>query len=392
MEGRPKVMSCRLVGLASISCLALTLFGCAGQARVADAPKAEPTIQATPLVVTPEEAESVAEIFDRAYDLLTKGDSKGAAELFETVMRADSTGKYIPTAAYNAGLARQRMGERELALERFDEARRGAPDEYVGKLASVWAMRLLGLSDDWEAASEVATALLERGDLTPIERLEAFGAKALGLLGGGDLEAAEPFIIRGRDLIDGSSLGASGHLPAAVAQLRFALGELRRLRSEEIVFVPLPADFAEVLERRCQGLLDAQSAYTDAMRSLDPHWAAMSGYRVGQLYQRLHSDILAVPQPAEADSPEKRLLFEGAMRLRYRVLLEKGLKMMDHTISLGERTGQAPAWIDRARRARDELLASLAEEKEHLKQLPYSEEDLQRVLDDLEKKAAPPRS
>ena len=40
------------------------------------------------------------------------------------------------------------------------------------------------------------------------------------------------------------------------------------------------------------------------------------------------------------------------MRLRYRVLLEKGLKMMEHTVMIGERTGEGSSWIERARDAK----------------------------------------
>ena len=47
---------------------------------------------------------------------------------------------------------------------------------------------------------------------------------------------------------------------------------------------------------------------------------AALGYRVGQLYQQLHRDVMQVPPPAKADTLKKKQLFEGAMRLRYRVL------------------------------------------------------------------------
>ena len=151
----------------------------------------------------------------------------------------------------------------------------------------------------------------------------------------------------------------------------------------------MPANFAGTLERRCQGLLDAQSAYSDAMRSYDAHWAAMSGYRVGELYHRLHRDVMSIAPPAAATSSEKKRLFEGAMRLRYRVLLEKGLKMIEHTIMLGDRTGESSAWIERARAAKREIELALNEQKEALAKLPYSEKELQKALDDLASKAAP---
>ena len=82
--------------------------------------------------------------------------------------------------------------------------------------------------------------------------------------------------------------------------MSFALGEVRRLKSERISFTPLPPNFTDVLEQRCQALLDAQAAYTDAMRGYDAHWSAMAGYRVGQLYQRLHAEVMQIPPTAQA--------------------------------------------------------------------------------------------
>lgn len=366
-----------------------SLVGCAGGLARVKEPAAEPVIEATPVLVTPDETANVAELFERALAHLSGGRPVDAARLFDTIIAADTRGTYVPTAAFNAGLAWELAGEPTLALARFQEALHRAPAEKSGTLAGVRALRLLVRAEDWRGLSGLADVLLARTDLAELERLESIGAKALALAQLGELDAAERQIGVGRSLVDALRLGEGGRLPTAVAQLQFALGEVRRLRSEQIVFVPLPARFADALERRCQGLLDAQEAYTDTMRSLDPHWAAMSGYRIGRLYQRLHADVLAISPPAQADTDEKRALFEGAMRLRYRVLLEKGLKMMDHTVSLGERTGEAAAWITRARDARDELLRSLAEEKAALERLPYSEPQLRRALEDLEKKARP---
>ena len=70
------------------------------------------------------------------------------------------------------------------------------------------------------------------------------------------------------------------------------------------------------------------------------------------------------------------------MRLRYRVLLEKGLKMMEHTVMLGDRTGEASVWIERARDAKREIEQVLRETKESLAKLPYSEKELQKAFDD----------
>jgi hypothetical protein len=111
----------------------------------------------------------------------------------------------------------------------------------------------------------------------------------------------------------------------------------------------------------------------------------MAGFRVGQLYQRLHADVMSAPfQPKDI---KQQQLFEGAMRLRYRVLLEKGLAMMEGTVRLGERTGESTPWIARAREAKAQLERSLAEERAALARLPYTEQELRDALAELKAKA-----
>jgi len=75
------------------------------------------------------------------------------------------------------------------------------------------------------------------------------------------------------------------------------------------------------------------------------------------------------------------------MRLRYRVLLEKGLKMMDGTVRIGTRTGEDSAWVHRAQEAKRDIELALEDERRALAKLPYSEAELQEALDMLRKKA-----
>jgi hypothetical protein len=110
---------------------------------------------------------------------------------------------------------------------------------------------------------------------------------------------------------------------------------------------------------------------------------------VGELYQKLHRDVLAIPPPKTATTTDTKRLFEGAMVLRYRILLEKGLTMMDHTVMFADKTGESGPWIERARAAKREIERALEEQKERLKKLPYSEKDLQKALDDLAAKSKP---
>ena len=46
------------------------------------------------------------------------------------------------------------------------------------------------------------------------------------------------------------------------------------------------------------------------------------------------------------------------MRVRYRVLLEKGLEMMKRTVALGTQTAEVSPWVERARAAEAEMTKS----------------------------------
>lgn len=372
-----------------LATLALAAFanGCAQ--RAIPPPKPPPVIQTTPVVITPREEEAPEVTFQRAEALLAEGKAKEAAPLFDRLSKLDPAGPIAPAAHYKSAVAWDVAGDFPGALARFREVIAKYGERDIGRLSTIGTLRLEAYLEKWSELSATADLFMARSDLTDIDRIEGYGAKALAVVESGDPDSAERSISRARDIIENLRLGEGGKVPVQVAQVFFALGEVRKTRSEAITFAPLPANFADALERRCQGLLDAQSAYSDAMRSYDPHWAAMGGYRVGELYQKLHRDVLAVPLPKAATTSEKKRLFEGAMALRYRILLEKGLKMMEHTVLLGDKTGEASSWVDRARTAKKELEKALEEQKTKLEKLPYSEKELQKALDDLAAKSRP---
>jgi hypothetical protein len=153
----------------------------------------------------------------------------------------------------------------------------------------------------------------------------------------------------------------------------------------------LPSNFGADLERRCQFLLDAQGAYSDAMRAYDAHWSSMAGYRVAELYARLHADVMHIPVPAKSGRADRKRLFEGAMRLRYSVLLTKGISMLEHTLQMAERTHETSEWVTRAMLLRSDLERAVADEKLALDRLGYSRQELQTALSSLTRgKAAEP--
>jgi tetratricopeptide (TPR) repeat protein len=308
-----------------------------------------------------------------------------AAKAFDRLMRISANPKITAVAMFNAGVAYEGLGKRDIAVRRYRELVDGYGAEQIARPGHLRLTRQLGYLERWQDLVEAADSLLERKDLSILDRIEGLGARALGLVEQKKVEEARISIGKAQELIDKHKLGLTGVPPFQLAQVAFAEGEARRLLSEKIKLVPVPPQFGEVLEARCQGLLDAQSAYTEAMRSRDGHWSAMSGYRIGQLYQQLHVEAMQIPPPQHADE-KKAKLFEAAMRLRYRILLEKGLEMMRGTVRLGQRTGEDSYWIARAKEAVTALEKSLAEEKAALENVPYTEQEVRAALDKLAKK------
>jgi hypothetical protein len=162
---------------------------------------------------------------------------------------------------------------------------------------------------------------------------------------------------------------------------------VRRVRSERIGFLPITPDFIVKIEARCQGLLDAQNAYADTMRSEDPHWAAMSGYHVGAMYRALHHDLMQIPPTDLAKTDSDKRLFYAMMHMRYRALLEKGLEMMKRTSAFASKNPDVLPWAKRALQAQADMEQGLEDEKKIMASFPYTEEEVQKALDILEKKA-----
>ena len=347
------------------------------------------------MVVTPDSVTSIDELFASATRALEAHDYPAAAHAFRRVYELDADGPRADAALFWGATAQDLDARPAEALRTYELLSSRFPSSPHTRTALVRRARLYAFLEQYSRAGRVADEALGRfNDLRPFEHITLLGAKALALVVAGDIDQAEYYIEKARTLIEEHGLDAAGTIPRDLAQVYFALGETRRVRAERIRFVPLPPNFAGALEARCQLILDAQSAYSDTMRAEDAHWSAMAGFRVGELYQRLHDDLMQVPPPSTTDSTpptqgaRRAQLFEGAMRLRYSVLLEKARSMMTHTIEMARRTGEHSVWIARAEQSVRELDEAVRREQAALDALPYSRAQLEHALEDLSRKAS----
>ena len=378
-----------LTTLAAVAVVTVTASCASSPAPGAVAPTS-PAVTTQPQVFSPSIEGTPRELMARGEKALMTQSWREAADAFEALLAAEPNSATTPTVLLDLGLAYEGLGEREKARDRYHELATRFPDAPVARTALVNATEIHAYLEEWAPLSDTAKALLARKDIDDVDRMTALGARGLAEVEQGDLDGGARDIENGLDIMERNHYGALNRLPVAAAQLRFALGELRKARSEK---VPLTSESGQAdptfllkIEQRCSLLLSAQNAYADAIRSIDPHWAAMSGYRVGEMYRVLHHELMSIPPVAAAKSDRQKQLHYGMMHVRYRVLLEKGLEMMRRTLELGAKTSEASVWMKRAEDAKKEMELALADEKEQIAKLPFTEDELQRALDILEKK------
>lgn len=373
------------------ACLGVLLLATASCARPHPAASpASAVIQAQPRVVTPDEITTEAELSTRAEQALVEQRWRDAARDYGTLVSAEPNGPLVADYLFDLGLALEGCQERARARDTFLGLSRRFPEGPKARASLVRAATLDAYLEDWGALEGIGDSLMAQATAGDIERLVALGARGLGRVELGDDRAASQDILDGLELADRLHYGDRDVLPVAVAELHFALGELRRIRSERIQFTSLAPDFRDEdflgpFDLRCAGLLQAQAAYAQAVRSIDPHWAAMAGYRVGEMYRALHTDLMRL-SPQASKSEAKKKMFYAFMHVRYRVLLEKGLREIEQTIALGERTADSSPWIERARGAKQQMLAALDDERAQIAAMPFSEAEVREALSLLQKK------
>jgi hypothetical protein len=354
-----------------------------GRFAVPQAAAAPAPLRLATTIVTPDSAYDVEELFLSGQTALRQGDYARGAQAFERIVEQETEGSWLEHALFQGALAHEAQGDLAGAAQRFEQLGRRFPNATLAAESLLRSLRVRLYREEWAQAGDTAHVYLERYPASgPAGRIVAYAARGLELLAADRQSEAEYFIAKGMQVVDQLELDRAGRIPRDLAQLYFALGEARRHRAEQARLSPDVKEFSRSLERRCELLLEAQSAYSDSMRAYDAHWSTMAGYRVGELYERLHEELMQIPPPRTGTERE-RLLFEGAMRLRYSVLLNKAASMLEHTLAMAQRTGEQSEWVRRTEQSQHQLEESRQAEERALNQLPFSRAELQRALDEL---------
>lgn len=394
--------------LVAIFLLAVDLVACGSApsrpaSTVASRPATAEPVKAQIVATDDDTGGTAAEVFERARIAMTVGQHAQARVLFDRVVKAEHADHPEgPTtlggaAAYNAALCSEALDEPTDARDRFRALAQTSPGTPDALDAELRRARLDVEIEDWADVGLASSSLLASSTLGRTDRAEALALQALHMIHGAhDLVAADKSLVQAQKLFDQKGKPDDEPPPQNVAAVSFARGDLLRAQGDAIAFLDakdtkapiVSADFPVKLETRCQKILDAQDAYVDAINTRELRWAVRAGLRVATMYLDLHHDVIAIPPPKSATDDDKRQLFKGAMMLRYRILLEKGLGTLERTLNLETKAGAKSAWLEHARKAKASVEKQLAEEKSELGKLPYSEDELKKALDLLAKKPA----
>ncbi|MEO7109743.1 MAG: hypothetical protein ABI183_04855, partial [Polyangiaceae bacterium] len=302
---------------------AALLAGCG--AAAAPPRIAAPTHESVPTqIIAPHAEGNSRELFARGEAAMAARNWIDAINNFTALLNAHepSAADLFPTASFDLGVAYEGTGDLKNAFLTYQLLAKTYPAEPVAKQACLRMLDIDVMLEGWDDLGKTAQILLDRKDADDVDRMTALGARGLSEIELGSDVPAGRDVEAGLEISERLNIGAGGRLPAPVAQLRFALGEIRRVRSERIHFVPddiptglvpeamsVPADFLQKMNARCEGLMDAQHAYGEAMRSIDAHWIAMSGFRVGEMYRKLHHDLMVIPPTLLAKSDKQKQIF-----------------------------------------------------------------------------------
>jgi tetratricopeptide (TPR) repeat protein len=347
--------------------LVLGLAGCAG------APAASHPVET--LAMPPLEVEGDAalarlnaeELFAKGTSAYANGEWARAAGCFERLAVAFPESPHLVLAQYNAGLARERLGDWEAARQHFSAISQpdGTGDGLDAAFHLAEALYHLGR---YSEAADLLARMASRTDLSVARRLEALVQQGVCEVEDGRLDAAEKTLRQALALWNGAAEHDTldDYFPA---QAQFFLGEIYRLHYAGVQLNPEQGadELAKELEFKAELLLSAQGHYFRTIKIGNAYWATAAGTQIGGLYQDMYQQISESRAPRELNEEEARI-YRQELRKRVRVLLTKAITVYESTLAAAERLGSSGPFVDRARESLEKmkqlLLADATEDAE----------------------------
>jgi hypothetical protein len=201
--------------------------------------------------------------------------------------------------------------------------------------------------------------LAERPGLPVLQRASALQQEAVCRIEGGSRAEGEVLLRATLDLYDREERVD----PALAAQAEFWLGEAFRGAFREQKLDPSTMDqkaLGGALEQKAEFLLSAQGHYLRCIRRGDGEWATAAGYRIGEMYEELHDQMVSAPLPRGL-TEDQRALYQDELRGKVKNLVSKAIRMYEETLDVAQRTGAANDYVQKTEQALERMRKLLLE-------------------------------
>jgi tetratricopeptide (TPR) repeat protein len=294
-------------------------------------------------------AYDAADLFKRATELLNQKKCREAVELYDQVAKEFADGQYASASLYNAGLCLQALGDFGSSAERYSALRERYPDSPDRRDASFQLAEVLVQLSRWQETQAVADELLALTDLSADERLEAMARRSQALLGAQLFDEAERYARGALSFYRTRPKEDPIKDDFFAAACNYVLAETFRQREQAMAFPEGLEPQKAVLNRRAELILEAQREYfnTISVNNLDTHhWAAASGYRIGNMYDEFWLAIMSAPVPRHLP-PEGHAIYHAELASLIKPLLRHAIRYWELTQMSIERARIQTPWAEK---------------------------------------------
>jgi tetratricopeptide (TPR) repeat protein len=335
--------------------LALTLAACAHQQQRVEIQT--PTIvTAGPPSLVPLSAMDDATLFDAGTRSFQAGDFDQAARSFDMLWQNFPKSPQLLPALFNAALSQERLaryGESLFRLVKYLALKDEPEAQFHAAFAEYQLHRL-------DAAAARLHTLSMRSDLKPLLRAQALLQEGVCKIEGGPRADGEKLV---REAMMAYEKLDERIDPALPAQAEFWLGEASRGSFKEAAIDPAAMDdskLQDALEQKSRFLLMAQDHYLKAIHQGDGEWATAAGFRIGELYESFHDELIQAKPPAGLND-EQRALYSTELRKKVRRLVTKAIRIYEQTLTQAQESGTTNSYRQKTQESLDRLRKLLLE-------------------------------
>ena len=356
--------------------IAIFIFGACAHSQSPKSPPTDATLPEIHVVALKAptgstiDAYDAATLFERGNKFLEKGEVMAAIEQFRRIEAEFPESPYLEPALYNLGICLDQTGQYDAAVKTYQKLLTAFPKSDDVKNILFRLADSLETLGKWAALIDTLDTLSSKESLlTPIDNVEIRAKKGAALM-----EINQPGLAR-TELAHAIRIFTKekGVSPTApdyyYSMAQFKLAELTHAEMRAVMLPTDDATLGDILEKKCQLLLDAQYLYTQVIRIGNPHWSAAAAYRTGALYHHLWEDMLAAPAPANLSDEEQEVYME-VLRKRIKILLKKAVKQWRRTMTFAARLNLDNAWVLRTQQDLKEIEAVLDIEEQVGADLP----------------------